>query len=137
MCFILFLQILFSSRCRQYGDVVHVVAEGSKDTIHYVYSSNRLPSVLIARTNTTTKLQLDCSQFHDARSSMEAGSVRFSHPPDAVMVLVFTRVRWHRFLMYLLTSLGTVNDYTLSQKKHVTTFSTITDLDYCVCQKLL
>lgn len=78
--------------CDSYNDVIHIAANGSRDTIHYVYSSNGLPSVLVARTGTDSKLQLDCWRFHSNNASSVAESVQFSHPPDAVMVLLFNRL---------------------------------------------
>lgn len=83
--------ISYKKPCHQY-DVVYVSASGSRDTIHYVYSSNGLPSVLIARTSTNSRLQLNCSQFHSPNDSLVSRSIQFSHPPDAVMVLIFNRV---------------------------------------------
>jgi len=85
-------QISYEYLCGDYNDVIRVSACGSKDTIHYIYSSYGLPSVLIARTDTESGVVFDCSQFHNANTSVESGSVRFTHPPHAVMVLVFTRV---------------------------------------------
>jgi len=76
-------------------DVIHVLARGSRDAIHYIYSSHGPPSLLVARTDTVTRLQFNCSLFHDANSSVESDSIRFSGPADEVMVLVFTRVCWH------------------------------------------
>ena len=85
-------QISYENLCDPHNDVVYVSANGSNDTIHYVYSSNGLPSVLIARTSTNSRLQLNCSLFHSHDASLVSRSIQFSHPPDAVMVLIFNRV---------------------------------------------
>jgi len=85
-------QVLHTYLCENHTDVIHVWSQGSRDTIHYIYSSNRLPSVLIARTDTENSLNFNCSHFHSADASLESGSVRFTRSPDEVMVLIFTRV---------------------------------------------
>jgi len=84
--------------CEPYNDVIHVLARGSGDTIHYVYSSNGPPSVLIAHTDTNSMLKINCSQFHNPNPHLESHSVSFSQRPDAVMVLVFSRVCWSSWL---------------------------------------
>ena len=91
--FVTMFQISYQNLCDGYNDVVYVSANGSRDTIHYVYSSNGLPSVLIARTATNSRLQLNCSQFHSSNASVASRSIIFTHPPDAVMVLLFNQVR--------------------------------------------
>ena len=78
--------------CDPFNDVIHVSAQGSNDTIHYIYSSNGPPSVLIARTDTASMLKFNCSQFHNPDPRSESHSVSFSNQPDAVMVLVFSQV---------------------------------------------
>jgi len=88
-------QIAHEYLCGSCNDtVVHVSAQGSNDTIHYVYSKRGIPSVLIARTDGSNKLKINCSRFYGADTTVQSGSVRFLHPPDAAMVLIFTRVCW-------------------------------------------
>ena len=85
-------QILHQYLCEPYNDVIHVSARGSQDTVHYVYSSYGLPSVLIARTDADSRLTFNCAAFHNQSTRLESACVSFSHEPDAVMVLVFSQV---------------------------------------------
>jgi len=85
-------QISHKNLCEDDNDVIHVSARGSHDAIHYIYSSYALPSVLIVRTDTESRLTFNCTLFHSQSAQLQSASVSFSHEPDAVMVLVFSRV---------------------------------------------
>jgi len=88
------LQTSYEFPCKNYTDVVHATAHGSRDAIHYVYSTKGVPSLLVAHTSADNKLLLNCSRLHSGNDSAESDSIRFSHPVDKVMVLVYTRVCW-------------------------------------------
>ncbi|KFM67342.1 Lysosomal protein NCU-G1, partial [Stegodyphus mimosarum] len=58
-------------------DVFHVSAAGSKDTVHYLWSSYRLPSVIVARTTRDTHLNVSLSKLR----TFVTDAIKFSKTP--------------------------------------------------------
>lgn len=58
-------------------NLVHIVATGSEDTIHFLWSSYRLPSIIIARTEHHVNLSINFTQL----SLFDKDAITFSEKP--------------------------------------------------------
>ncbi|GFY52433.1 glycosylated lysosomal membrane protein [Trichonephila inaurata madagascariensis] len=69
-------------------NLVHVKADSSKDTIHYIWSTYNLPSVIVSRTTLDTEVKLDVEKFR----TFEDGALNFSKNPLAFTGLTISEL---------------------------------------------
>lgn len=67
---------------------VHIRAESSSNTLHYIFDFSGSPSILLAKTEKNVSLGINWDDF----MSGLAGAVNFSSPPDFVFSSVVSRI---------------------------------------------
>lgn len=71
------------------ANVVHIISEGEKDVIHFIWSTYKVPSVLVARTTKNVTLSINTTKL----ISFENDAISFKNgkPLEAVGV-TFSKV---------------------------------------------
>lgn len=90
------LSVELNPGCQRYLDpalcdgftFVHILSEGSKDSLHYIWDFTGNPSFLIAKTNKNATFGIDWIGFMNEN----ANTVNFSSPPDFIFSSVLNRV---------------------------------------------
>lgn len=59
-------------------NLIHVTAESAEDTLHYLWSTWKLPTVIIARTSHNAQLNINWTELYN----FESGAVSFSETPS-------------------------------------------------------
>lgn len=73
-------------------NVVHTEAKGHADSIHYIFSTVGIPSILTVRTSTTAKLKVDWDRLLSPNLTEINGSITFSERPYQVLVTMISDV---------------------------------------------
>ncbi len=74
-----------------YTNLAHTTAKGPEDTFHYIYSTIGTPCILVAQTDTNTKLDIEWTNFLSENET--AGSITFiGGNVQYAYVVMFTRV---------------------------------------------
>jgi hypothetical protein len=81
--------------------VAYTRADGATNTLHYVYSSRGLPTLLVARTGLKSNMTVDWKSFLSSNYSDVKNSVTFTQKPDYAYAVVFTKVS----VLYLLVQI--------------------------------
>lgn len=82
---------LDSTQCEESITFVHIQAESSDNTLHYLWDFTGIPSLMLARTDPNTSLIIDWNNFITGRP----GSVVLSSDPSFVFASVI-----HQFLIF-------------------------------------
>lgn len=69
-------------------NLAHITAVGDQDAVHYLWSTYKVPSVVVARTTTDALLMINFTKLE----SMENGAFIFSEEPLAFTGLTISEV---------------------------------------------
>lgn len=69
-------------------NLVHVKADSAKDSVHYIWSTYSLPSVIVSRTTLDTEVNLDVKKLR----TFENGAITFSKNPLAFIGLTISEL---------------------------------------------
>ena len=70
---------------------VHTKAKGTNDTLHYVFSTHGVPTVLVVRTNKTGDIVIKCKDFLSKNMTLMDNSITFTEEHYAYAIM-FNRV---------------------------------------------